>query len=171
MISSWQKQPQEQPQQNDLSTNNQVSTFVNQLFQPTQTYFNHPQFFDALLVHVLSFVSNDDKLIHTSLVLINKQFNKVINDNYESQSFNYQPNFHQFLLKQNQLLKNLGKRHDVRLRDGYWISDILSEKSFRFTNSAASFPLKFLQIRWKFFSASSHFREQITWLRKQGTIV
>ena len=31
--------------------------------------------------------------------------------------------------------------------------------------------LKFLQILWKFFSASWHFRGQITWLRKQGTIV
>ena len=83
---------QEQPQQNDLSTNDEISTFVNQLFERRQTYFNHVEFFDRLLVHILSFVSNDDKLMHNSLVLINKRFNKVVNENYESQSFNYQPN-------------------------------------------------------------------------------
>ena len=102
--------------------------FVNSFFEPKRVYFNSFGFNDDLLINVLSFISDDDKLIHESIVKINKRFNNIIKNNYASPIFNYQPDFRQFLIKQNELMKYFGKYVDFRLSDGYWISDVLVQQ-------------------------------------------
>lgn len=68
-------------------------------------------------------ISDDVCLIHRSLMLINKQFNNIIGNNYEE--FNYGSDFESLrCLPSNEMCLNFGKTVDCHLYDGYWIIDV-----------------------------------------------